>query len=56
MTKDPESVKETLAAYESPRRIRPVALTPSEYSQFKETERTFYEEINRGITLWEKKE
>ncbi len=56
MTMDPASVKEALAAQRSARRIQPVVLTPSEYSQFKETERTFYEEVNRGIMLWEKKE
>ena len=56
MTMDPASVKEALAAQKPARRIQPVVLTPSEYSQFKETERTFYEEVNRGIMLWEKKE
>jgi len=56
MAMDPESVKEILVAQKSARRIQPIVLTPSEYSQFKETEKTFYEEINQGITLWEKNE
>jgi hypothetical protein len=33
-----------------------VIKTPSDFASFKDKEKTYYAEVDRGITLWEKKE
>jgi predicted nucleotidyltransferase len=52
----PEKIRSLLASYKGERRIQSIVLEPSEWSDFKEREPIFFEEIERGITLWEKKD
>lgn len=56
LSKDPENIRGSLASFETDRKIQPIILTPAEWPDFKERERVFFEEIERGIVLWEEKD
>lgn len=56
LTKDPEKTRELLASFETDRKIQPIILTPAEWPDFKEREKVFFEEIEKGIVLWEEKD
>lgn len=56
MSNDPQLAKEILSSIKSTRKIQPFITTPSDWSDFKEKEKVFSEEVNRGITLWEERE
>jgi predicted nucleotidyltransferase len=52
---DPEPAKRILASEKLKRKIQPVILTPLKWSEFKEKEKAFSEEVDRGIVLWEER-
>jgi predicted nucleotidyltransferase len=55
LTQDPEIVKKVIASTKSRRKIQAVIRTPSEFSEYKDSEKVYYEEVDRGIVLWEEK-
>lgn len=56
LAKDPQAVKELLSSIKMKRKIQVVIKSPSELADLKEKDVTFYNEVDRGITLWEEKE
>jgi len=53
LAKDKKSVEDILATVKSKRNIQPVIKVPSEMADFKEKEKIFYAEVDRGSTLFE---
>ncbi len=56
LSNEPEIVKKVISSIKTRQKIQSVIKTPSELADFKEKEKTYYAEVDRGITLWEKKE
>lgn len=56
LSNEPDSVKNIIAAIKAMQKIQSVIKTPSELADFRGKEKTYYAEVDRGITLWEKKE
>ena len=56
LSQEPEEAKKIIASIKTRQKIKPVIKTPSELADFKGKEKTYYAEVDRGITLWEKKE
>ena len=56
LSQEPEEVKKIIASIKTRQKIQSVIKTPSELADFKGKEKTYYAEVNRGITLWEEKE
>lgn len=56
LAKDPKAVKDIASKLKMKKKIQAVIKSPSESADSYEKEKVFYEEVNRGITLWEKKE
>ena len=56
LSKEPPETKGILSSLKLKRKIQAVVKSPSEWAEFKDKEKVFYEEVNRGITLFEEKE
>jgi len=56
ITHEPQAVKEILALLKTKRKLQTVVKTPSDLVDFKEKERVYWKEVDRGIVLWEEKE
>lgn len=56
ISKDPEATKETISSIKTKQKIQAVIKTSSELTSFKESEKVFMQEVERGIVLWEEKE
>jgi len=58
VTGDKEAAAKTIRKAESGtgRKISPVILTPLEFSGLREKDPAFYEQVNKGITLWQREE
>lgn len=56
LSNEPEAAKKTITSIKTRQKIQSVIKTPSEVASFKDKEKTYYAEVDRGITLWEKKE
>ena len=56
LSKDPEATKETISSIKTKQKLQAVAKTPTELVNFKESEKVFMQEVERGIVLWEEKE
>jgi len=56
LSKDPENIRELLTSYKAARKIQPIVLAPAEWSEFRKREKAFFEEIEKGIVLWEEKD
>ena len=54
--KDPEAAKSIISGLKTKRKIQSVIKSPSELADFKDKEKVYYDEVSRGITLWEEKE
>ena len=52
---DPESAKRILSSEKLERKIQPVFVTPLKWTEFKEKEKAFSQEVDRGIILWEER-
>ena len=56
LARDPETTAEIMPSLHSERKIQPVVITPAELPDFEKKEKTFYDEIGRGVILWEEKD
>lgn len=56
LSKDPEAAKEVVSSIKSRQKIQAVIKSASELASFKESEKVFMQEVERGIVLWEEKE
>lgn len=56
LAKDPEALKDIISNVNTKRNIQAVIKSPTELAGFKDKEKVYFEEVNRGITLWEEKE
>jgi len=56
LSRDSETVRESLTSFKAERKIKPIILAPAEWPDFRERERVFFEEIERGIVLWEERD
>lgn len=56
LSSEPEAIKNTIAAIKTRQKVQSVIKTPSELADLREKDKTYYAEVDRGITLWEKKE
>jgi predicted nucleotidyltransferase len=56
LSKDPDATKDAISAVKSRHKIQAVIKTASEMASFKEREKVFVQEVERGIVLWEEKE
>jgi len=56
ISKDPEATKETISSIKTKQKIQAVIKTSSELVSFKESEKVFMQEVERGVVLWEEKE
>ncbi|MFO7867100.1 MAG: nucleotidyltransferase domain-containing protein [Desulfatiglandales bacterium] len=56
LSKNPEKINNFFSSLRMERKIQPVILTPAELPDFKESEKVFFEEMEKGIVLWEEKD
>ena len=56
LSQEPEEAKKAIASIKTRQKIQYVIKTPSELADFRDKEKTYYAEVDRGITLWENKE
>ncbi len=56
LAKNPQAVKDIASRLKTKKKIQAVVKSPSESADLYDRENVFYEEVNRGITLWERKE
>ncbi len=56
LSRDPQVTKDAISSIKSKQKIQAVVKTSSELSSFKESEKVFMQEVERGIVLWEEKE
>lgn len=56
VSQDPQAANEAISSFKVKQKIQAVIKTAAELSGFKEKERAFMQEVERGIVLWEKKE
>ncbi len=56
LSKDPQAIKGIISSIKSRQKIQAVIKTSSELTDFKESEKVFMQEVERGIVLWEEKE
>lgn len=56
LSKDPQVTKDAFTSIKSRQKIQTVVKTASEFASFKESEKVFMQEVERGIVLWEEKE
>ena len=56
VSKDPEVTKEAVSSIKSRQKIQAVIKSASELAIFKESEKVFMQEVERGVVLWEEKE
>ncbi len=56
LTADSQDAKKKIPVFCLKRRVQAVIKTPSEWIEFKDKEPVFFDEVSRGIVLWEVKE
>jgi predicted nucleotidyltransferase len=56
LTADPEEAEKKIPKHCAGRKVQAVIKTPCDWVEFKDKEPVFYEEVNRGIVLWEVQE
>ena len=56
LSKDPRVTKDALSSIKTKQKIQAVIKSASELASFKESEKVFMQEVERGIVLWEEKE
>lgn len=55
LSKNPEATKDNISSIKTKQKIQAVIKTSSELTEFKESEKVFMQEVERGIVLWEEK-
>jgi predicted nucleotidyltransferase len=56
LSKDPEETERIISSLKTKRKLQTVIKTPSELADFKKDEKVYYNEVERGIVLWEETE
>jgi len=56
LSSEPETAKKLIGSIKTKQKIQFIVKTPSELADFKNKEKVYYAEVDRGITLWEAKE
>ena len=56
LSRDSQATKDAISSIKSKQKIQAVIKTSSELVSFKESEKVFMQEVERGIVLWEEKE
>ncbi len=56
LSKEPEATKGAVSSIKTKQKLQTVIKTATEMVSFKESEKVFMQEVERGITLWEEKE
>lgn len=56
ISKDTQLTKGVISSIKSKQKIQAVIKSSSEFASFKESEKVFMQEVERGIVLWEEKE
>lgn len=56
LSQEPDAVKKVILSINTRQKVQSVIKTPSELADFSGKEKTYYAEVDRGITLWEEKE
>lgn len=56
ISKDPGATKDAVSSIKTKQKIQAVIKTASELASFKESEKVFMQEVERGIVFWEEKE
>lgn len=56
LSKDPETTRETISSIKTKQKLQTVIKNVSEFASFKESEKVFIQEVERGIVLREEKE
>jgi len=56
LSKDPEETKTIISSIKSERKLQVIIKTPSELADFRSDEKVYYNEVERGIVLWEEAE
>jgi len=56
LSKDPEATKDVISSIKTKQKLQAVIKTSTELANFKESEKVFIQEVERGIVLWEEKE
>ena len=56
LSRDPDTTKRYLSSFKMKQRIQPIILVPAELHEFREREKVLFDEIERGIVLWEERE
>lgn len=56
LTKNPDKINDVLKGHRLPRKLQTIIRTPVDYINMGKKEPIFFEEVNRGIVLSEKKE
>ena len=56
LTAEPEEIQKKNPQQWCGRKIQAVIKTPSDWAEFKDKDPIFYDEVNRGIVLWEAQE
>jgi hypothetical protein len=53
LTRDPEKTRGILSSFSCARTIQPIVVVPAEWGGFREKNKVFWGEIDRGLVLWE---
>lgn len=56
LTRNPEKTRGILSSFSCGRTIQPIVVVPAEWRGFRENNRVFWGEIDRGIVLWEERD
>lgn len=56
LSQEPEEAKKVIISTKTRQKIQAVIKTPSELPDFEKKEKVYHAEVDRGITLWERKE
>jgi len=56
LTRNPEKTRDILSSFSCGRKIQPIVVVPAEWRGFRENNRVFWSEIDRGIVLWEERD
>jgi len=56
LSKDQQATKDAVSSIKTKQKLQAVVKTASELDSFKESEKVFMQEVERGVVLWEEKE
>jgi predicted nucleotidyltransferase len=56
LTRDPENIADILSSFSCERKIQPVVIVPAQWRGFREKNKVFWGEIDRGFVLWEERD